>query len=340
VPYEKEDSVMSSVIAEYGNEEVAKVYVARMRETHDEDPGRYLVEFVESVQPPLPREKKWVLIVSSMFGCPVGCKMCDAGGGFAGRLTADEILWQVDYMVRRRFPDATVPIPKFKIQFARMGEPSLNPSVLEAMTRLPDMLRAKGLNVSISTVAPDTPAARSFFDELMRVKDRLYPDGRFQLQFSIHTTDPGKRDELIPVKKWSLAEIAEYGERFTNPEKGDRKVTLNFAPAIGYPVDPLQIRRHFDPAKFIIKLTPLNPTVRSLEEELSSAIDPKDRKTSERIIESFEREGFEVILSIGELEENRIGSNCGQYIQRAVRANSRPGESYELDQYRLMDPSR
>jgi len=328
------------VIAEYGNEEVAKVYVAQMREEQEDVTERFLVEFVESIQPPLPREKKWVLIVSSMFGCPVRCKMCDAGGGFMGRMTADEILSQIDYMVGRRFPDGRVPIPKFKIQFARMGEPSLNPAVLDAMRRLPEMLDAPGLNLSLSTIAPDTPGARRFFDDLARVKDERFQGGRFQLQFSIHSTDPQKRDDLMPMKKWSLAEIAEYGARFSVPGAGDKKVTLNFAPAVGYPIDPRVIREHFDPALFLVKLTPLNPTVRTLEESLSSAIDPLDKNTSDRIVEEFRREGFEVILSIGELEENRIGSNCGQYIQRAVSAGSRPGESYELDQYRLTGPRR
>ena len=39
------------------------------------------------------------------------------------------------------------------------------------------------------------------------------------------------------------------------------------------------------------------------------------------------------MLSIGELEENRIGSNCGQFIQRALKAQGRPEKSYELERY-------
>ncbi|MCK4455733.1 MAG: radical SAM protein, partial [Thermoplasmata archaeon] len=112
------------ILGEFGKEDLAKVYVASMREGNG-----YLVEFVESLQPPVPREEKWVLIISSSFGCPVNCKMCDAGGHYLGKLTKDEILQQIDHMVRRRFPDGRVPIPKFKVQFARMGEPSLNPDV-------------------------------------------------------------------------------------------------------------------------------------------------------------------------------------------------------------------
>jgi 23S rRNA (adenine2503-C2)-methyltransferase len=319
------------VIAEYGNDELAKVYVAMMREA--DASKKHLVEFVESVQPPLPRDKKWVLIVSSMFGCPIKCRMCDAGGDFGGRLNAEEILEQIEYLVRRRYPDGRVPVPKFKIQFARMGEPSLNPAVLDAMERLPKAFNAPGLNVSMSTVAPNNPQTRRFFEKLVSVKERLYPGGRFQLQFSIHTTDKVRRNDLIPVKKWTFSEIAAYGNRFAHPETGDKKVTLNFAPVKGYPIDASAIREYFDPEKFIIKLTPLNPTVRSNEEALESAIKPDNMRVAEKLVQEFKKEGFEVVLSIGELEENKIGSNCGQFIQRALGVDNRPRQSYELERY-------
>lgn len=326
------------VIAEYGNDDVAKVYVAKLRDgpsgTGD---GKSLVEFVESVQPPVPRDKKWVLIVSSMFGCPIKCRMCDAGGDFAGKLTPREILDQVDFMVRKRFPNGRVPIPKFKIQFARMGEPALNPGVIDAMAALPEEYDAPGLNVSLSTVAPRTPATREFFDRLLAVKEELYPRGRFQLQFSIHTTDAAGRDDLIPTRKWSFEDIAAYGERFSDPSRGDKKVTLNFAPLQGYPVDASVVRGFFDPATFMIKLTPLNPTVRSKEQSLSSAIDPADRSTSDRLVDAFRSEGYDVVLSIGELEENKIGSNCGQFIQRAMGSKGKPENSYHLEKYRIRD---
>jgi 23S rRNA (adenine2503-C2)-methyltransferase len=60
------------MVASTGREDVAMVYIV------EPDDGK-LVECVESIQPPLPREQKWVLLVSTMFGCPIGCKMCDAG---------------------------------------------------------------------------------------------------------------------------------------------------------------------------------------------------------------------------------------------------------------------
>ena len=329
------------ILAEYGREDLAKVYVAQMREDKSwgKNHRRYLVEFVESIQPPLPREKKWVLIVSSMFGCPVQCKMCDAGGDFSGCLTAEELLAQIDHMVRRRFPDGKPATTKFKIQFARMGEPSLNPAVLAVLQQLARRYDTAGLHISVSSVAPRTAAARSFFDELLRIKNKYYPQGRFQLQFSIHTTDERKRDELIPVKKWSFDEIAAYGERFSLPQQHDRKVTLNFAPIVGYPIDVDVIHTYFDPDQFLIKLTPVNPTLRSQEASLVSAVDPYDCTTSEDLITLFRKKGYEVILSIGALEENQIGSNCGQFIQRALGIYQRPEHSYELERYSLESSS-
>ena len=325
------------ILAEYGRDELAKVYVAQMREhtqlgkTHH----RYLVEFVESMQPPFPREKKWVLIVSSMFGCPIQCKMCDAGGDFSGCLTAEEILAQIDYMVRQRFPGGTPGTLKFKIQFARMGEPSLNPAVLEALEQLPIRYDTLGLHISVSSIAPRTAAARRFFEKLLLVKNKHYPQGRFQLQFSIHTTDEQKRDELIPVQKWSFDEIALYGRRFSLSHRGDRKVTLNFAPIVGYPIDVDRMYHYFNPDVFLIKLTPVNPTFRSQETSLISAVNPYDPSSFDDLIKLFRNKGYEVILSIGVLEENLIGSNCGQFIQRALNTYQRPKQSYQLERYSI-----
>ncbi|MCK5291192.1 MAG: radical SAM protein [Thermoplasmata archaeon] len=312
------------VVASYGKEDLAKVYVAQMR-----DDPRYLVEFVESLQPPVPRDEKWVLILSSSYGCQMKCLMCDAGGEYHGKLTEEEILAQVDYMVRRRFSDGRVPTPKFKIQFARMGEPSLNPAVLGALRRLPVMLDAPGLMPCVSTIAPR--GRGEFFKELTKIKNELYGDGRFQLQFSVHTTDNGKRDRLIPAKKWGFEDIARFGKDYYR--EGDRKITLNFAMARDYPVDTGVIREHFDPSVFFIKITPLNPTQNVAKNELSSAIDPHLLESSKGIVNDFESEGFDVLLSIGELEENDIGSNCGQFVSVLRDSGYEIREGYTTGSY-------
>jgi 23S rRNA (adenine2503-C2)-methyltransferase len=299
------------IVKTFGKEELAKVYLARMENGE-------MVEFVESIQPPVPRDDKWVLIISTLYGCPIKCKMCDASGHYKGKLSARAMLEQIDYLITSRFSNRKVPIPKFKIQFARMGEPSFNPEVLTVLKRMPSIYDAPGLMPCISTIAPQ--GTEGFFDELIEIKDALYPYGFFQLQFSVHSTDTAKRNYLMPTKKWSLKRIADYGERFF--EDGDRKVAINFAVTDGFPIDDDVIAKNFNPEKFIVKLTPLNPTSAGEQYGLRSLFVTEDDGARE-LAARMERHGFEVIISIGELEENRIGSNCGQYLTRYERGEAK-----------------
>ncbi|OGN93716.1 MAG: radical SAM protein [Chloroflexi bacterium RBG_13_48_10] len=309
------------VHASAGNEDIAMVYIVETSSGH-------LVECVESVQPPLPREKKWVLLVSTMFGCPIGCLMCDAGGYYHGKPTKDEIIDQIDFLVEKRFPDRKIPCEQFKIQFARMGEPSLNMQVLDVLQELPQRYQAAGLMPSISTVAP--VGTERFFNRLLEIKQDNYMSGRFQFQISLHTTDIKLRDRFIPVKKWSFSQIREYGEHFY--AAGDRKITLNFALAYGMPVDPVVLLSYFDPDKFLIKITPLNPTYRARENDLVSYINPVSAEQKYEIIQVLQDAGYQVILSIGEREENNIGSNCGQYLRRHLSAEQpiEDGYTYQI----------
>jgi 23S rRNA (adenine2503-C2)-methyltransferase len=265
---------------------------------------------VESVQPPVPREEKWVLIVSTLKGCPVGCPICDAGGDYRGKLTADEIIGQVEHLVLRRYPDGRCPVPKLKLQLARMGDPALNDAVLDALELLPRRLHLPGLMPSFSTIAPW--GRDGFMDRLARIKSSRYGDGRFQMQFSVHTTDDAARRRLVPARTWGLARMAAFGDRFFEP--GDRRITLNFAPAVGFPLDPEVLAPVFSPERFMVKLTPINPTFAARHAGLTGAIDPSDPGACEAIVGRFERLGYETVLSIGELEENEIGSNCGMYV--------------------------
>ena len=159
------------IINTSGNDTLAKVFVAQTS-------SNALVEFVESVQPPIPRDKKWVLIVSTLFGCPINCPICDAGRKYGGKLSKEEILSQIDYLIKRRFKDGVVNIPHVKIQFARMGDPAFNNAVLEVLKDLPKLYRMPGLMPSISTVAPSN--SKKFLEELKIIKDTLYSGGKFQ----------------------------------------------------------------------------------------------------------------------------------------------------------------
>lgn len=307
------------IIDTCGREDIAIVFLGMTSRGNE-------VEFVESIQPPFNREEKEVIIISTLAGCPVKCAMCDAGGFYRGKLTQEEMFEQIDYVVMNRYGANKVNSRKFKIQFARMGEPSFNDAVIDVLRELPERYMAPGLLPSISTIAPCGTDA--FFDELIKVKNEKYY-GRFQLQFSIHSTDIEQRNKIIPIKKWDFKEIAHYGNRFFGEE--DRKITLNFALAADNIVDPAVITGNFDPEKFLIKITPLNPTYKARVNNLVSGVDVASNSlpSHPNLIETLKKNGYDIILSIGELQENRIGSNCGQYVKKHISENRKIQDGYE-----------
>ncbi len=157
------------------------------------------------------------------------------------------------------------------------------------------------------------------------MKEEHYGGGRFQLQFSIHTTDPALRDRLVPVRKWTFEQIARYGDCFFAP--GDRKLTLNFALVEGAAADAAALLPHFDPQKYLIKITPLNPTYAAAENGLRSHVRAGDPGAS-AVAAALREAGYEVIVSVGAPEESLIGSNCGQLTRRHLAAAASLPDGY------------
>jgi 23S rRNA (adenine2503-C2)-methyltransferase len=128
----------------------------------------------------------------------------------------------------------------------------------------------------------------------------------------------------MPVRKWDFEQIAAYADDFLGED--DRKITLNFALAEGMPVDPRVLRTYFSPDKFVIKITPVNPTCEANRNGISSRISPHGNSCG--LIGDLEAAGYEIILSIGEPEENLIGSNCGQHVMNYLRAKEKIENGY------------
>ncbi len=286
-----------------GDPALAEVFVART--------SCGLVEFVDGLDPPRTRREKWIVNVSTQCGCPVGCPYCDAGWAYRGDLTVGEILAQISYVLSRYEPELPRRCSKLKVHFARMGEPALNDNVLEALRALRRLLPWSGVWACLATTAPRQAAG--FFEELLVLKDRLFP-GRFQLQFSVNSTDEAEREALVPLAHWHLEEIAAYGRRFWRP--GDRKVVLNFALAEGVTFQPEVIARTFSQEAFTVKLTPVNPTERGRRHGFETVLRrPQAQERLSRAIQELRRAGFDVVVSVGDPGEDAIGSNCGQSVR-------------------------
>jgi 23S rRNA (adenine2503-C2)-methyltransferase len=281
------------------------------------------VEFVDTLEPGAPKSEKWVMMISTQAGCAVGCRMCDAGAtGYQGNLSAPELLGQIRFIAAQNPGLDLARHPKVEIHFARMGEPALNPAVLEALRGLARQCPGPGVIVSVSTVAPKSPAVAPWFEELRRIKSDCFPGGRFQLQFSLHATDEGRRREIIPIKKWTLEEVADYGRRFVRP--GDRKVTLNFAPGPGATLDAAVIARVFDPEHFLVKVTAVNPTLSARRSQTTHVWNEAPRSVRAAEAE-LRRRGFAVILAPGLPEEIASDAACGQLWSGDLKAAARAG---------------
>ena len=293
------------LLASQGDPELALVHLLQW----GDDP-RARVETVDSIDPRYPRRDKSCIIISTQLGCAVGCLMCDASGAFHGNLTAAQILDQVRFVLAQR--PGLLETTKLKVHFARMGEPAHNAAaVLEALEALPEVLPAPGLMPALATVAP--AGSQAFLTSLGHIKDRLYSGGRFQLQLSLNSTDPEVRARLMPTPQLPMDEVARLGGAFFHP--GDRKVALNFALARGVPVDPDVLAASFSADRFMVKLTPVNPTERARTHGLDTVLSAGSPEAAQRLVGGLRGRGFDVVVSIGEPEEIRIGSNCGQLVR-------------------------
>lgn len=291
-----------------GMEGVAHVLVGRVDGRDDR-----LIELVDGLDPRLPRERKWIVNLSTQYGCPVGCPFCDAGFRFRGNVPAEVMIEQIERVLERHASALRRTCGKLKVHFARMGEPALNPDVLAVLDQLPAQIQNPDLWACVPTTAPR--GSEGWFEGLLAIKRRRF-QGRFQLQFSLNTTSAEVRRVLTPHPHLPFEWIATCGGSFFAP--GDRKVVLNYALAAGVPFEPAEVARRFDPAAFAVKLTPLNPTRQGEQSGLGTVLSAAAPGVMDRAVEDLSTLGFDVVVSIGDPREDAVGSNCGQAVRRRI----------------------
>lgn len=187
------------------------------------------------------RHDRWMVGVSTMSGCPVGCKFCATGQLNRWRnLTANEIVDQVLFVLEQNpvFNPATA--QEFKINYTRMGEPFLNlDAVREAVERVSHIY--PNAHHYISTIG-------------LKGSDFSWVRANVTLQISLHSLHEERRRELIPVS--NLMTLTELGEIRTG---SNLKTTLNLTLVSEDDFDVDRLKAHFDPSVFFVKLSPINP---------------------------------------------------------------------------------
>ena len=260
----------------------------------------------------LPLEEKWVITISTQYGCrqQPGCTFCDVPKVGPGKnATFKDLIKQVLTGIKLH-PEVEF-TKRLNIHFARMGEPTWNPNVLDATkwfkTHIDPEYR---IHPVVSTMMPRKNVwLKTFIHTWMRMKNRLLK-GEAGLQLSINSTNEAERKEMFGSSACTLPEIAKIMDGII---PNGRKITLNFAIA-DYEIDPSVLLQYFDPDDYIIKLTPMHKTPECLKNNILTRGDYTTYTPYKEHEEKLKESGYDVLVFIASREEDEGRITCGNAI--------------------------
>lgn len=265
---------------------------------------------------PMPLSEKWVITISTQYGCSMGCKFCmvpKVGPGL--NVTTNDILDQIQVALSKH-PEVTK-TKRLNIHFARMGEPTFNDSVILGASvlkqNLESRIEAGTIHPVVSTMLPKANRnLKPFLMTWCNVIKNGYYSGEAGLQFSINSTSDEQREFLFSGNSLPLDEISKIGKELPMPV--GRKYALNFALADDSIIDAEVLTRLFDPEKFMCKITPLHRTA-SCEENNIQTTGGYDYFTPYREVEeSLKKYGWDVIVFVPSYDEDDGLITCGNAI--------------------------
>jgi 23S rRNA (adenine2503-C2)-methyltransferase len=258
----------------------------------------------------LPLETKWVITVSTQYGCSMGCEFCDVpkvGKGI--NATHNDLIKQV--LTGIKLHPEIKNTKRLNIHFARMGEPTWNPNILDATKWLKTHIDPEyRIHPVVSTMMPQKNEwLKTFIHTWMRIKNRLL-GGNAGLQLSINSTNEQERNKMFNGNALSLENIAKTMEGIV---PNGRKITLNFAIA-DYEIDPGVLLKYFDPDDYIIKLTPMHKTAAAVFKAIKTKGDYTTMCPYKDIEKSLEFAGYDVLVFIASEYEDMGRITCGNAI--------------------------
>jgi len=154
----------------------------------------------------MPLSEKWVVTLSTQFGCPQKCTFCDVPNvNFGGNATYDDLMKQL-YSALELYPEVNY-TERLNIHYARMGEPMLNTkevfyhaNVMGTTKFKQDMIEQ--LNLRIETIHPvfttmlpksvSLNKTKSRLEQWTHIKNEVFR-GQAGLQLSINSTNNKQR---------------------------------------------------------------------------------------------------------------------------------------------------
>jgi len=137
----------------------------------------------------MPYLDRKTICISTMVGCPAGCKFCATGSmGFGRNLSVGEIVGQILHVARA---ENIAPQEIRNLVFMGMGEPLLNYENSMNASRI--MLSSEALNMSARRVTLSTVGLAK------GIRKMALEDVNVKLAISLHAPDEDTRRALIPT---------------------------------------------------------------------------------------------------------------------------------------------
>lgn len=279
---------------------------------------------------PMPLTEKWVITISTQYGCSMGCRFCDVPKVGAGvNVTLNDLTEQILYAIKQH-PEVSA-TKRLNIHYARMGEPTWNNSVLSHAKKVKEDIKPFLINSLVHPVVSTMlPKANKnlipFLQEWCEIKNNLF-NGDAGLQFSINSTNEAQRHYLFSGNSLSLDKISEIGKLL--PEPVGRKYALNFALSDSTIINGKRLRNLFHPDKFMCKITPLHRTSSCRENGLHTS-DGYEAFTPYKDVEKdLIDNGFDVIVFVPSYDEDDGLITCGN----AVLSGNKPNVEFKEVNY-------
>jgi len=270
----------------------------------------------------LPLTEKWVITISTQYGCSMNCSFCDVPKVGAGRNATFEDMKNQILLGLSLHPEVTRS-DRLNIHFARMGEPSFNPDVYHVATWLKRELDSDfNVHPVISTMMPNNNKhLYSFLHDWMKIKNDVYK-GNAGAQISVNSTSEEERAEMFSGNCLTLDEIA---HAMAGAVPLGRKITLNFAIA-GYEIDPDILLKYFSPEHYLIKLTPMHKTATAEIRGIKTEGDFTSYHPYEEHERKLKAAGYDVIVFLASEYEDLGRITCGN----AILSGSMPEITHEV----------
>ena len=258
----------------------------------------------------LPFTEKWVITLSTQYGCREKCNFCSVPMvGHGKNATFKDLIHQVLTCIKLH-PEIEF-TKRLNIHYARMGEPTWNPNVLDATKWLKTHIDPEyKIHPVVSTMMPNNNEwLKTFIHTWMRIKNRLLK-GEAGLQLSINSTSEYERQQMFNKRAHTLEDIAKIMDGII---PNGRKITLNFAIA-DYEIDPEVLLKYFDPEYYVVKLTPMHKTAAAIKNSIQTKGDYTQYYPYDQHEKELSGAGYDVLVFIASKEEDLSGITCGHAI--------------------------